>query len=93
MVRITVWLKLLLSVLILRQSNAVSDQCSELQNEISRLEGHILKRINDLEYRNEVLVRQYYVISLQHDIVIYSPMFCEWLLYCSVRHKHAAVYS
>jgi len=93
MVRITVWLKLLLLVLVLRHSDAVSDQCSELQNEISRLEGHILKRINDLEYRNEVLVNQYYVISIQHDILTCSPISCDWLLYCFVRHKHAAVYS
>jgi len=56
MVRITFWLQFLLLVLILRLSVAVSDQCSELQNEISRLEGHILKRITGMEYRNEILV-------------------------------------
>jgi len=46
MVRITFWLQLLLLVLKLRQSDALSDQCSELQNEISRLERHILKKNN-----------------------------------------------
>ena len=65
MVRVTFWLQLLHLVLILRHSYAVSDQCSELQNEISRLEGHILKRITDLEYRNEILVSQYYVTGLK----------------------------
>ena len=80
MVRITFWLQLLLFVLILRHSDAVSDQCSELQNEISRLEGHILKRITDLEYRNEILVSQCYVTGLQNDTVICSLMLCEWLL-------------
>ena len=78
MFRITIWLQLLLLVLILRQSDAVSDQCSELQNEISRLEGHILNRITELEHRNEILVSQNYVTGLQYDIVT-----CEWLLYCS----------
>jgi len=56
MVRITISLLFLLLVLIQRQSNADSDQCSELQNEISRLEGHILKRISELEQRNGILV-------------------------------------
>ena len=72
MFRITIWLQLLLLVLILRQSDAVSDQCSELQNEISRLEEHILKRITELEYRNEILVSQNYVTGLQYDIVTCS---------------------
>ena len=56
MVRITFWLQLLLLVLILRESDAVSDQCSEMQNEISGLEGHRLKTITELEYRKEILV-------------------------------------
>ena len=56
MVRYTFWLQLQLLVLILRQSDAVSNQCSEMQNEISRLEGHRLKIITELEYRNEILV-------------------------------------
>ena len=56
MVRITFWLKMTLLVLILSESDTVSDQCSELQNEIARLEGHILKTITELEHRNEILV-------------------------------------
>jgi len=72
MFRITFWLKFLLLVLILRQSDAVSDQCNNLQNEISRLEGHILKRITELQQKNEILVSQHYVTALQYDIVIYS---------------------
>ena len=56
MVRIIYWLQLLLLVLILRQSDAVSDQCSEMQNEISGLEGHRLKILTELEYRDEILV-------------------------------------
>jgi len=83
MSRITFWLQLLLLVLILRQSDAVSDQCSDLQNEISRLEGHILKRLTELEYRNKIRVRQHYVTGLQYDTVICSLMLCEWLFYCS----------
>jgi len=83
MFRITFWLQFLLLVLILRQSDVVSDQCSDLQNEISRLEGHILKRLTELEYRNKIRVRQYYVTGLQNDTDIFSVMLCEWLLYYS----------
>ena len=83
MVRITFWLQLLLLVFVLRQSNAGSDQCSEFENEIYLLEGHILKSITELEYRNEILVSKYYVTSLQYDTVICSPMLYEWFLYCS----------
>ena len=71
MVRITIWLHLLLLVLMLRHSDAVSEQCSELQNEIFILEGHILKRITELEHRNEILVSQDFVIGLQYSIFIY----------------------
>jgi len=72
MFRITIWLQLLPLVLILRQSDAVSDKCSEWQNEISRLNGHILKRITELEHKNEILVSQNYVTDLQYDIVTCS---------------------
>jgi hypothetical protein len=34
MVRVTFWLQLLLLVLTVRQSDAVSDDCGDLQNEI-----------------------------------------------------------
>jgi hypothetical protein len=53
MVRVTVWLQLLLVVLIVRQSAAVSDQCSELQEEISRLERDIVN-ITDLKNESEL---------------------------------------
>jgi len=55
MVHITFLVKLLLLVLILSQSEEFSLQCNALQNEISHLEGHILKKIKDDEYKNEIL--------------------------------------
>jgi hypothetical protein len=57
MVPITISLLFLLLVLTLRQSDAVSELCSELQNEISRLDGNGLKIITELEYSNTILVR------------------------------------
>jgi Tfp pilus assembly protein PilN len=54
MVRFTVWLQLLLVVLILRQSAAVSDQVIELQEEISRLERDLIKIV---ELKNEIDLR------------------------------------
>ena len=53
MVCVTVWLQLLLVVLILRQSAAVSDKCSELQEDISRLERDIVN-ITELKNENEL---------------------------------------
>jgi hypothetical protein len=64
MVHVTFWLQLLLLVLILKQSDAASDHCGELQNEISGLERNIIKRITDLQHRNEILVSQCYVTGL-----------------------------
>jgi len=72
MVRITIRLQLLLLVLKLKQPDAVSDQCIELQNEISRLEWHIFKRIMEIEHMNEILVSQNYVTGLEYDIVTCS---------------------
>jgi hypothetical protein len=43
MVSVTFWPRLLLVVLILRQSAAASDQCSELQEEIYALERDIVR--------------------------------------------------
>jgi len=83
MFRFTFWLQLLLLVLILRHSDAVYDQYSEMQNEIPLSEEHILIRITELKQGFEILVSQHYVIGLQYDIVICSLMLCEWLLYCS----------
>jgi hypothetical protein len=53
MVHVTFWLPFLLLIFLLRQTNAFSDQCGELQNEISRL--------SKLNHRNELLVGQCYV--------------------------------
>jgi hypothetical protein len=68
---------------ILRQSDAVSDQCGELQNEISGLERNIIKRITELEQGNEIVVSQHYVNGLQYDIHLCIPKVCVLLLYCS----------
>jgi hypothetical protein len=65
----------------MRQSDAVSDNCGDLQNEISVLERNIVKRITELEQRNEMVVRQYYVAGLDYDTVICSVMLCESLIY------------
>jgi hypothetical protein len=50
--RFKVWLQLLLVVLILRQSASVSDHCSELQEDISRLERDLVRLI-ELKNENE----------------------------------------
>jgi len=52
MVHVTFWLPFLLVLFLLRHTNAFSDQCGELQSEISRL----IK----LNHRNELLVGQCY---------------------------------
>jgi hypothetical protein len=80
---VTFWLKLLFLVLILRQSNADSDQCCGLNNEISRLEEHLLEVLTELECRNETRVSKCYVIGLQCDTVKCSQMS---LSGCSVLH-------
>jgi hypothetical protein len=59
MVRVTLWLQLLLVVLILRQSAAVSDQRSDLQEEIVR--------VRKLNHRNKILVDQCYVSGYYND--------------------------
>jgi len=53
MVHVTFRLPLLLLLFLLRQTNVVSDQCGEMQSEISRL--------SELNHRNELLVGQCYV--------------------------------
>jgi hypothetical protein len=53
MVRVTLWPQLLLVVFILRQSAAVSDQCSQLQDGISGLERDIVS-ITELKHKNEL---------------------------------------
>jgi hypothetical protein len=53
MVRVTLWPQLLLVILLLRQSAAVSDQCSQLQEKISCLERDIIS-IRDLRDKAEL---------------------------------------
>jgi len=53
MVHVTFRLLLLLMLFLLRQTSTVSDQCGELQSEISRL--------SKLNHRNELLAGQCYV--------------------------------
>jgi hypothetical protein len=70
------WRKLLFLVFFLRQSDADSDQCCGLHNEISRLEGHVLKIhiLTEVECRNETQVSKCYVTGLQCDTVKCSQM-------------------
>jgi len=65
MVRVTFRLQLLLLVLILRQSDAVSDQCRELQEDRARLQQDI-KDIRDLNHKKKeragrCMVSGYYI--------------------------------
>jgi hypothetical protein len=62
MVRVTLWPQLLLVVLILRQSAAVSDQCSQLQEEISGLERDVVS-ITELKNDKELLAVSCHVSS------------------------------
>jgi hypothetical protein len=103
MFRVTFWLQWLPLILIIRQSASVSDQCSELREEIDR--------VRKLSHRNDLLVAQcyvsgYYTVHVSSlwyshmfpnvvwvviilcmcrhcDILICSPVICEWLLYCA----------
>jgi hypothetical protein len=74
MAYVAIWLKLLVFVVLLRQSDDVSDQCCGLHNEISGLEGHVLKILTELKCRNETVVSKCYVIGLQCDTVKCSQM-------------------
>jgi hypothetical protein len=62
MVHVTFWLQLLPLLLLLRQSDADGDRLSEWQNEMNRFKETTLKRLAELEHRNEILVSKYYVI-------------------------------
>jgi hypothetical protein len=62
MVRVTLWPQLLLVILILRQSAAVSDHCSQLQEDILRLERDIMS-ITELMHKNELLAGNCHVSS------------------------------
>jgi len=71
MVHVTFWLPFLLVLFLLRHTNAFSDQCGELQSEISRL----IK----LNHRNELLVGQCYV-SCYFAVRVSSPGYTHMLL-------------
>jgi len=49
MIRVSLWTKLLLLLLILRQSDAVSDQSGELEEEISGLEADVTRKTEQYE--------------------------------------------
>jgi hypothetical protein len=53
MVLVTLWPQLLLVILILRQSAAVSDQCSQLQERTFRLEQDLLS-MTEMKDKNEL---------------------------------------
>jgi hypothetical protein len=75
MFRFTFCQKFLLVVLALRQTDAVSPQCSELKSEIDR--------VKELNHRNELLARQCYVsryYTVHVSSMLCSPVLCEWLL-------------
>jgi hypothetical protein len=80
MVRVTFWPQMLLAALMLRQSAAASDQCSELQDEISRLERDV-ENITLAKHANEFLARQCYVSSYTK-----SWGFCKLVLLFSNAH-------
>jgi hypothetical protein len=60
MVRVAFWLQFLLLVLLLKQSDAASDQCRELQEQISRLVQDIAGT-TQLKHGNESLACQSFV--------------------------------
>jgi len=70
MVRVTVCLQFLFLVLILKQSDAVSDNCSELQDDIV----HIRKELKGLKYLRQVneerarqcMVSGYFLVHCLH---------------------------
>jgi hypothetical protein len=53
MVLVTLWPQLLLVILILRQSAAVSDQCNQLQERTFRLERDLLS-MTEMKDKNEL---------------------------------------
>jgi len=68
MVRVTFWVQYLFALLMLTQTDAVSDQSSKLKKEMSRLERDVTK-ITDLKQKNELRACQchvsgYYIIHV-----------------------------
>jgi hypothetical protein len=68
MVHVTFWLQLLPLLLTLWQSEADGDHLDESKDE------NILKRLAELEHRNEIVVSQHYVICCYYDTAICSIM-------------------
>jgi hypothetical protein len=60
MVRDTFWVQYLFALLMLTQTDEVSDQSSELEKEMSRLERDVT-RITELKQKNELRACQCYV--------------------------------
>jgi len=52
MVRVIFWVQYLFALLMLRKTDAVSAQCSELEKEMSRLEQDVT-RITELKQKNQ----------------------------------------
>jgi hypothetical protein len=73
MVHVTFWLQLLPLLLTLRQSDADGDRLDESKDEISSFKQNTLKRLAELEHRNEILVSQYYM-NCCYCTAIYSLM-------------------
>jgi hypothetical protein len=73
MVCVTFFLELLLLVLILKQSDAVTDQCSELKEKICQLEKDI-GITTELKHNNEVLAGRCEVSG--DYIVHYDTVIC-----------------
>jgi len=72
MIRVTFWVQFLFVLLILRQTEAVSDQCSELEKEMFRLERDVT-RITELKNKNEFRAGQchvsgYYIVHAKANI-------------------------
>ena len=84
MVRVTFWVLLLLLVLVLKQSNAVSDDYSDLENDSFDLESYI-KRIRLLKQRNENLYEECKVSVCEY---IYKPFSLERYIIIITELKH-----
>jgi hypothetical protein len=82
MVHVTFWLQLLPLLLVLRQSDADCEDFSEWRNEMTSFKETTLKRLTELEHRNENLVSQYYVICCYYDTAIVCSIMLFGYLLC-----------
>jgi len=72
MLRVTFWVQFLFVLLILRQIHPVSDQCSELEKEMLRLERDVT-RLTEVKHKNEFRAGQchvscYYIVHANANI-------------------------